>query len=136
MGNRQPEAVLNGLRRLTDPHDQLTDGQLLSRFVAERCESAFAALLQRHGSLVYGVCRNILRHEQDAEDAFQGTFLVLAHKAAAIRKQASVGSWLYGVAYRIARTARVAAARRRDRETRAASGPARRRVAATASATA
>src|SRR5260370_4649110 len=125
MQNRQTGAVLGHLCRLIAGQrgQDLTDRELLQRFASNRDEAAFAVLLQRYGPLVLKVCRRVLHHEQDAEDAFQGTFLVLAHKAGAIRKQASVGSWLYGVAYRIARTAKVAAARRRDRETRAASLP-------------
>src|SRR5690242_9676259 len=97
-----------------------TDGQLLQRFVAGREEAAFAALLQRHGPLVLGACRQILRDPQDAEDAFQATFLVLARKAASIRRHESVGAWLHRVAVNIARTARVRAAQRRFCERQAA----------------
>jgi RNA polymerase sigma factor (sigma-70 family) len=110
--------VLRHLRRLADagPLRGLSDGQLLERFTAAREEAAFDALVQRHGPLVLGVCRRILRHEQDAEDAFQATFLVLARKAGSIRKGEAVGSWLYGVARRLALKAQVRAARQQDRD--------------------
>src|SRR5437763_1102735 len=82
-----------------------SDSELIRRFVEQRDEGAFTALVRRHGSVVLGVCRRVLRHEQDAEDAFQATFLVLARKAASVRRPATVGSWLYGVAWNVARKA-------------------------------
>src|SRR5262245_20697592 len=94
-----------------------TDGQLLARFAATRDEAAFEALLRRHGPMVLGVCRRVLRHAQDAEDAFQATFLVLARKAGSVSNGEAVGSWLYGVASRTAREALAVQARRRARET-------------------
>src|ERR1044071_5209532 len=99
--------------RLRDALDQLcqlapglTDGQLLARFVAARDECAFAALVRRHGPMVLGVCRRVLQNEADAEDAFQGTFLVLVRKAGTITPRGRVGNWLFGVACNIARKAK------------------------------
>jgi len=91
----------------------------MQRFVSDRDEVAFEALVRRHGPMVLRVCRRILREENDAEDAFQATFLVLARKAATLQRQDSVGNWLYGVATRLSLRARKDAARRRDRERRA-----------------
>jgi RNA polymerase sigma factor (sigma-70 family) len=99
---------------------QLTDPELLGRFSASRDEAAFHGLLRRHGPMVLDVCRNVLGDDADAEDAFQATFLILAQKAAVIRKQSSVGSWLYGVAYRTALKARAERATRHKHEGRAA----------------
>jgi RNA polymerase sigma factor (sigma-70 family) len=96
------------------------DHELLTRFLSHRDETAFAALVQRHGKVVWGVCRRLLQQDQDAEDAFQAVFFLLARKAASIRKGQAVGSWLYGVAYRIALKARQSLGRRRRREQRAA----------------
>ena len=97
----------------------LSDEQLLDRFTSERgsaAEWAFAVLVERHGPMVLRVCRNVLRDPEDAEDAFQATFLVLVRKAGAIRGRASTESWLYGVALRVSSDARKAAARRRAHE--------------------
>ena len=94
----------------------LTDAQLLDRFVnggTEAAEAAFRELLDRHGSLVMGVCRQIVRRPQDAEDAFQATFLVLVRKARSIRVGDSLAPWLYAVAYRTAHRARASASRYR-----------------------
>jgi RNA polymerase sigma factor (sigma-70 family) len=98
----------------------LPEGQLLRRFVAERDESAFAALISRHGPMVLGVCRRVLGARPDAEDAFQATFLVLLRRANALQDADSLGPWLYGVAWRVASRARAGNARRRVEEENAA----------------
>ena len=101
----------------------LSDGALLERFRAgppDVAETAFAALVDRHGPMVLRVCRATLRDAHDAEDAFQATFLVLARKAGSVRKSESAASWLHGVARRVSSSARSAAARRKIHERRAA----------------
>jgi RNA polymerase sigma factor (sigma-70 family) len=94
----------------------LSDADLLGRFVHRRDAAALEALVHRHGPMVLGVCRRILRHEQDAEDAFQATFLVLVRKAAFLRSPQTLANWLHGVARRTALEARTSAARRRAKE--------------------
>jgi RNA polymerase sigma factor (sigma-70 family) len=118
----QSGIVLRRLRELMTAKDAcaLPDQQLLDRFVNHREELAFTALVRRHGPLVLGVCRRVLRHEHDAEDAFQATFLVLAQRAASINKRASVSSWLYQVAYHVANKTRKRTINRHKREERAA----------------
>jgi RNA polymerase sigma factor (sigma-70 family) len=96
-----------------------TDRQLLQRFARTGEEAAFAALVDRYGALVLGVCRRVLHHAADAEDAFQATFLVLAKKAGSQSWQDSISNWLHGVAYRISMKARTEKARRRRREQKA-----------------
>jgi RNA polymerase sigma factor (sigma-70 family) len=102
--------VLHHCRRAAFLHDGggLTDGQLLECFIHRREEAAFEALVRRHGPMVLGVCRRVLAHDQDAEDAFQATFLVLVRKAASLTARERVGNWLYGVAYRVALQAKAA----------------------------
>ncbi len=107
-------------QRPAPPANQ-TDRELMDRFLRQQDETAFAALVQRHGPMVLGLCRRILAHEQDAEDAFQATFLILVRRAGTIENPDLLGSWLYGVAYRTARKARAQAARRREQERQVAS---------------
>jgi RNA polymerase sigma factor (sigma-70 family) len=104
------------LQHLQQAGGSQTDGQLLARFAATRDEASFAALVRRHGPMVLGVCRRVLGHFHDAEDAFQATFLVLARKAASVVKRESVSCWLHGVAYHTALRAGAAIGRRRARE--------------------
>jgi RNA polymerase sigma factor (sigma-70 family) len=94
----------------------LTDGQLLDSYINGREEAAFAALVQRHGPMVWGVCRRMLDDYHDAEDAFQATFLVLVRKAASIASKELLANWLYGVAHRTALKARATAAKRKSWE--------------------
>jgi RNA polymerase sigma factor (sigma-70 family) len=115
--------VLDHLRQITQPDKDSGDGALLEQFVARRDEAAFAELLRRHGPMVLGVCRRLLRHEQDAEDAFQAAFLILARRATSVVPRTAVGPWLYGVACRTALEARGLRARRRAREQPLAGAP-------------
>jgi RNA polymerase sigma factor (sigma-70 family) len=101
----------------------LPDAELLRRFASTGDESAFAALAGRHGALVWAARSTVLGHQQDAEDAFQATFLVLAQRPRSVRQENSLASWVYGVARRIAWKLRTAAARQRTREQRHAASP-------------
>jgi RNA polymerase sigma factor (sigma-70 family) len=85
--------------------ESATDRELLHRFVAHREESAFTALVERHGPMVLDVCRRVLHDSHEAEDACQATFLVLARKCGSLRQPELLANWLYGVAYRSARKA-------------------------------
>ena len=109
--------IFGRLRKAVQPSaDALSDGQLLGQYVARRDAEAFAALVRRHGPMVYGVCRRVLRHPQDAEDAFQATFLVLVRKATRLADRQTVGGWLHGVALNAALDARRRSVRRKARE--------------------
>ena len=121
MAASQLNAILRHIRRSISTATAAvpTDSGLLARFVNDKDPAAFEALVQRHGSMVLGVCRRVLGNVHDAEDAFQATFLVLIGKAASIRKYESLSQWLYGVAYRIALKARALAARRAWHESQA-----------------
>lgn len=104
MSNSQTNVLLQYLHKIScqGRSKQVPDAELLRQFLDHNDESAFTELVRRHGPMVFAVCRSALRHEQDAEDCFQATFLVLARKAGTIRKHESVASWLHGVAFRVA----------------------------------
>jgi RNA polymerase sigma factor (sigma-70 family) len=132
MRNSQANPVLRYIRQVTVatiPRD-VADRELLESFIRQRDETAFTALIRRHGPMVRRLCLRVLLQEQDAEDAFQATFLVLSRKAAALRPRESLAGWLHCVAYRTAQKARIGIARRRRHEgaavvieTRAAGDP-------------
>jgi RNA polymerase sigma factor (sigma-70 family) len=107
--------VIDHLRKSLDPTG-ISDGQLLTRFIAERDEAAFSALVRRHGPMVLGVCRRILGNAHDTDDAFQATFLVLVQKARSVLNHEAIGSWLHTVACRSAQQAKVRNMRRQHRE--------------------
>lgn len=125
MASGLPGAAVRDIQTLFDSGTAsgLTDRQLLERFTGRRdnsAEAAFEGLVTRHGPMVLRVCRNVLGDSTDAQDAFQATFLVLVKRHRSIRRLESVGSWLYGVACRVAARAKVEAARRRAAERRGA----------------
>jgi RNA polymerase sigma factor (sigma-70 family) len=127
MPNGTLPGVLRFLRRTAAPrdHSSVPDAELLERFLSRRDEAAFELLVWRHSKAVLGVCRRVLRDEHEAEDAFQAAFIALACRAVAIRKHASVGGWLYRVAYRIALDAQARTARRVARQQPLGDVPAR-----------
>jgi RNA polymerase sigma factor (sigma-70 family) len=125
MGKGQPGSALRQLRGLfaAGTATGLTDSQLLERYAAKRAESAdaaiaadmaFAALVDRHGAMVWGVVHRVLGDAHEAEDAFQAAFLILVRKAGSVRVDGSLGRWLYGVAHRVALRARFEAERRQS----------------------
>src|SRR5262245_29554822 len=111
--------ILDHVRRLAAGGPAPPDRDLLRCYLERRDEAAFRALVERHGPMVLGVCRAVLRHGHDAEDAFQAAFLVLARNAGSIRRPDGLASWLHGVAYRVARKAQATGARRQALEARA-----------------
>src|SRR4051794_39225908 len=121
MATSQMSGVILHLRRAVRDGAGLTDGQLLTDYV--NGEGALDALVRRHGPMVWGVCRRVLRNHQDAEDAFQATFLVLVRKASSIASRELLANWLYGVARQTAMKARATAARRNVRERQVAEMP-------------
>ena len=123
MANGQPASALRQLRALFSAGTAigLTDRELLERFRTRRvgsaegttaAETAFTALVDRHGAMVWGVCHRVLGDVHEAEDAFQATFLILVRKAGSVRVDGSLGRWIYGVAHRVALWARARAGRR------------------------
>src|SRR5262249_17765175 len=118
MAPTQLVPVLPHLRRLiaVQQAEGVSDHQLLQDFALKRDSQAFTAIVERHGKLVFGVCRRVLQPVQGGEAAFQATFLVLSRRAGSIRKRESLASWLYGVAYRMSMKAKRDAARRRTHE--------------------
>jgi RNA polymerase sigma factor (sigma-70 family) len=133
MPSGQLVPVLRFLRGAAcDSARELTDAQLLERYVLGHDEAAFTALVKRHGGLVRSVCRNVLHHDQDADDAFQATFLVFASRAGSIRKAGAVASWLHGVAYRAAMNAKRARKRRGEGQGECEARPADQPVTAAA----
>ena len=99
MATAQPDSLMRYIKELAAGHaGHRTDRQLLDDFAACGDEQAFAGLVDRYGPMVLRVCRRVLQHEQDAEDAFQATFLVLARHSGSIRRPEALASWLHGVA--------------------------------------
>jgi len=124
-----PAVVLRPHGAFKEDLTSLKDDQLLTRFFQEREDAAFGVLVERYGPLVYGVCRRILNDSNDAEDAFQATFLVLVRKGGTLRDPGRLANWLYGVAYRTARKLRAKAALRTKSERQAGEMPTKSDVA-------
>ena len=122
MPGQHNETFLRDIDRLfaEGSHAGMSDGQLLERFVSHRDEVAFETIVARHGRMVLGLCRNVLPDQNDVEDAFQATFLVLVHKARSLRVEKTLAPWLCRVASRIAVKASQDARKRHQRERRVA----------------
>jgi RNA polymerase sigma factor (sigma-70 family) len=123
MAANQMSGFIQHLRSVLRDGAGLTDGQLLGDYLSRRDEAAIAALVRRHGPMVWGVCRRVLHNHHDAEDAFQTTFLVLVRKASSIASRELLANWLYGVAHQTALKARATAAKRKGRERQATEMP-------------
>jgi RNA polymerase sigma factor (sigma-70 family) len=121
MANGTSTLLIRSIHELAGTHraGELPDRELVERFADRGDGEAFAALVRRHGAMVLGVCRRIIRHEQDAEDVFQAVFLVLSRKAGGLRRKEAVGPWLFGVAHRLALRARQKGRQRQERAARA-----------------
>jgi RNA polymerase sigma factor (sigma-70 family) len=115
---RKMQNVMHRIRRLVTRHgsDNQSDEELLRQFLREHNDEAFSMLVRRHGPMVLGVCLRLLHHRQDAEDAFQATFLTLVRKGQSIRQPGALAGWLYRVAYRVAVRARVRASKQIPQE--------------------
>src|SRR6516165_7935056 len=113
-------ALVRMLDQWKGSHECELDSGFLRRFLVKRDEDAFAALVRRHGPLVYGTCLRILGNRSDSDDAFQAVFFVLARRAHTLRLDRSIGPWLHGVALRVAKKLRSQILRRRLREMSAA----------------
>jgi RNA polymerase sigma factor (sigma-70 family) len=118
MAAKALNGVFHRLRALAAVHTSraCNDRELLERFLTAEDEAAFTLLVERHGPMILGLCRRLLRDRHEADDACQATFLVLARKARSVRKQESLASWLHGVAYRVSISLRRQRARRVRRE--------------------
>src|SRR5580698_4156087 len=114
MAREQAPTLLDPIRRLIGGEGgcALTDVELLEKFVATADATSFEVLVWRHGAMVLGLCKRVLRDSHEAEDAFQATFLVFARKAASIGRSEAIGCWLFKVAYRVALRLRTAGAKR------------------------
>ena len=110
--------ILDAIRKQVEvmTGEDEADASLVARFVASNDAAAFATIVRRHGTMVWGVCRNLLPQDGDAEDAFQATFLALVRSAKTVRNTATLGPWLHGVAVRVATKLKRTAARRKTRE--------------------
>jgi RNA polymerase sigma factor (sigma-70 family) len=120
---RRAAGVLARIQTDVSPLGEHSDGELMGEFVESRSPAAFEELVCRHGPMVLGVCLRVLRQRQDAEDAFQATFLVLARKAGSVSPRNAVGNWLHGVALQTAVRARAMNMKRRRREAPVSSVP-------------
>ena len=123
MAAERNAALVRYIHRIAAQGSALSDRRLVEIYLEQCDEAAFAALVQRHGPRVLGVCRGILGHSEDVEDAFQATFLILARQAESIRKLDSLGSWLHGVAYRVGQRSLRVRARHQRVKPRSASAP-------------